>query len=402
MAVIRKRYIMLLIFSVILAILAVLLIAEYAGHLKNVNAIPIRIHVNGTRGKSSLTRLIAGALREHGIRTFAKTTGTLPRMIMADGKEYPVYRPAGANIIEQLRIISIASKNRAQALVIECMALQPKLQSLTALKVVRATHGVITNTRPDHLDVMGPSERDVVLAILGTTPPHGKLFTAELDYLDDFRMVCDDRNCDLIVADKCDVEAVSDGEMTGFSYVEHKENVSLVLKLCADLGIPRDTALQGMWKCNPDPGAMSEAVIDFFGRNILFINGFAANDPESSKRIWEMAIDKHTGFSRRIMVINSRADRPDRSIQIAQALKDWTEAYRYVLMGTGVYIFLRTAVLNGMDPSKFLYAEGMPVSRIFEEIIGLADRSAMVMGIGNIGGPGLEMAHYFYNRASLA
>ncbi|MEO9595730.1 MAG: poly-gamma-glutamate synthase PgsB, partial [Rhodopirellula bahusiensis] len=31
--------------------------------------IPFRIHVNGTRGKSSVTRLIAAGLRSGGIRT---------------------------------------------------------------------------------------------------------------------------------------------------------------------------------------------------------------------------------------------------------------------------------------------------------------------------------------------
>lgn len=389
-------------FIVLIGILAVFFGVEYAFHLKNVNAIPIRIHVNGTRGKSSVTRLIAGALREHGIRTFAKTTGTLPRMIMADGHEYPVYRPARPNIIEQLRVISIAAKNRAQALVIECMALQPKLQSLTELKFVRATHGVITNTRPDHLDVMGPSERDVMLSILGTTPVRGRLFTAEEDYLDDFGRACRDRGSELIAVDQSDLDDVTDADMAGFGYVEHKENVSLVLKLCTALGIPKETALKGMWRSKPDPGAMSEHEIDFFGRNIIFVNGFAANDPESTGRIWEMAVKRHAGYSRRVMVINSRGDRPDRSKQLAEALSSWTAADRYVLMGTGVYILLKTAVSKGMDPSMFFYAEHMPVSRIFEEIIGLAGPSGMVMGIGNIGGQGLELVRYFNNRAVLS
>lgn len=147
-----------------------LLFIEYRIHIHNLNSIPIRIHVNGTRGKSSVTRLIAGALREYGIRTFAKTTGTLPRMIMHDGNEYPIYRPSRPNIIEQLRIVSMAAHNGAEALVIECMAVHPLLQSISELKMIRATHGVITNVRADHLDVMGPSERDVVEALLGTTP----------------------------------------------------------------------------------------------------------------------------------------------------------------------------------------------------------------------------------------
>jgi hypothetical protein len=55
--------------------------------------------------------MIAGAFREHGLRTYAKTTGTLPRMIMEDGREYPIYRPTGANIIEQLRALCHGSKH---------------------------------------------------------------------------------------------------------------------------------------------------------------------------------------------------------------------------------------------------------------------------------------------------
>ena len=40
-------------------LLIVYWIVEYTKHLRNVKKVPIRIHVNGTRGKSSVTRLIA-------------------------------------------------------------------------------------------------------------------------------------------------------------------------------------------------------------------------------------------------------------------------------------------------------------------------------------------------------
>ena len=56
-------------------------------HIKSLNNIPIRVHVNGTRGKSSVTRLIAAGLREGEIRTFAKTTGTSPRIINDKGDD---------------------------------------------------------------------------------------------------------------------------------------------------------------------------------------------------------------------------------------------------------------------------------------------------------------------------
>ncbi len=386
---------------ILLGMVVLFLVVEYRIHVRNLNSIPIRIHVNGTRGKSSVTRLIAAALREHGLKTFAKSTGTLPRMIMDDSREYPIYRPAGANVIEQLRIVSLAAHNGAEALVIECMAVQPRLQSLTELKFIRATHGIITNARADHLDVMGPTERDVMLALLGTVPCAGDLFTAERDYLKEFQEVCEDRKTRLHVVEEGDIIEISEKDMAGFTYMEHKDNVALVLKVCASLGVPRDVALRGMWKAQRDAGAMSEYRIDFFGRKILFVNGFAANDPESSERIWRMALEAHPDYERKIMVLSARADRPDRSKQLGEAIVNWPLADRYVLMGSGVYVLFRTAVASGVDSSRFVYAEGLATSQIFEEIVGTSGESAMVMGIGNIVGPGLELVNYFRNRTIL-
>ena len=392
---------MLLTITILIILVIVFLLIEYQIHYVYLNSILIRIHVNGTRGKSSVTRLIAGALREHGLKTYAKTTGTLPRMIMEDGVEYPIYRPAGPNIIEQLRVVSLAAKNKADALVIECMALQPKLQSIVALKFVNATHGVITNARADHLDIMGPTEKDVVMALLGTVPTGTTLYTAEQDYLAEFQAVCEDRNTTLYNLGTAEIEAVTDKDLAGFTYIEHRENVALVLKVCEHLDIPRDVALRGMWKAHPDPGVMSEYQVNFFGREILFINGFAANDPESSERIWRMALEKYHHLDRKIMIINARDDRPDRSKQIGEALINWPPADRYLLIGTGGYVLFKKAVSNGVDSSKFVYAERMTVARVFEEVVGLAGKSAMVMGIGNIGGPGIELVHHFRNRTEL-
>ena len=68
-------------------------------------------------------------------------------------------------------------------------------------------------------------------------------------------------------------------------------------------------------------------------------------------------------------------------------------------MGSGVYVLFRKAVAAGIDASRFVYAEGMRVDRVFEEIMGASDKSAVVMGIGNIGGRGLELVNYFHNRS---
>jgi len=376
-------------------------IAEAAAHRRRLNKIPIRIHVNGTRGKSSVARLIAAGLRNGGIRTCCKTTGTLPRMILPDGTEYPVFRPAKANVIEQLRIVAAAVELQSEALVLECMALIPYLQWLSESKFVQATHGVITNAREDHLDVMGPGERDVALALAGMTPRGGKFYTAERDHLDVFEMSARDRNTELIGITEEDVAAITDDDLASFPYVEHAENVALSLRICQDLGVQRSVALQGMWSAKPDSGAMTAYEMDFFDRKINFINGFAANDPESTKRIWQMALDRYPDVRRRVAVFNCRADRPDRSMQLGGAIANWPLADHYLLIGTGTYLFAKAATRAGIDPMTLSFAEDRRVDEIFETIVELAGPSALVMGMANIGGVGLELVRYFSNRSQI-
>ena len=375
--------------------------AEASLHRRRLNKIPIRIHVNGTRGKSSVARLIAAGLRNGGIRTCCKTTGTLPKMILPDGSEYPVFRPAKANVIEQLRIVAAAVELQSEALVLECMALIPYLQWLSESKFVQATHGVITNAREDHLDVMGPGERDVALALAGMTPRGGKFYTAERDHLDVFEMSAKDRKTELIGITLEDVEAISEQDLAGFPYVEHAENVALSLRICQDLGIERSVALEGMWSAKPDSGAMTAYEMDFFDRRINFVNGFAANDPESTQRIWQMALDRYPDVGRRVAVFNCRADRPDRSIQLGAAIAKWSLADHYLLIGTGTYLFAKAATKAGIDPMILSFAEDRRVDEIFETIIELAGPSALVMGMANIGGVGLELTRYFSNRSQV-
>jgi gamma-polyglutamate synthase len=389
-----------LLLSILFLVSAGLLIWEYLRHRSNLFGIGTRVHVNGTRGKSSVTRLLTAALNHAGIRTFGKTTGTLPRMLFPDGREYPVYRPGGhANVLEQLRIVATARRLNAQALVLECMALQPHLQWLSEEKLVQATHGIITNAREDHLDVMGPGEKDVARALAGMVPRGNKLFTCERRNLDIFKMACADRNSELVTIDPKEVEAVTTQELAGFSYHEHPDNVALVVSICRTLGIDRETAVQGMWKAQPDAGALKHFEVEFFGRTLHFINGFAANDAESTERIWRMALDMFPEVDRSIAVFNTRADRPQRSQQLASASVSWPKADATLLMGTGTYIFAREAVRGGQDPMSFVHLEGVDASAVFETIVGYAGASAVIVGMANIAGPGLELVHFFENRS---
>ncbi|TWT53114.1 Capsule biosynthesis protein CapB [Rubripirellula amarantea] len=368
---------------------------------RRLNRIPIRIHVNGTRGKSSVARLIAAGLRGGGIRTCAKTTGTLARMIFPSGKEIPIFRPGRANVIEQKRVVRAAVESNAEALVIECMALQPLLQSTCELQLVRSTHGVITNARADHLDVMGPTRLDVATALAGTTPVCGELFTAETreDSLAVMKRATMDRGSELVVVNQSDAAAISDEELARFSYLEHRDNVALALRVCASIGVDRQDALRGMWAATPDPGAMRVHQTMVAGRSHWkFVNGFAANDPESTEQLWETAFDRFPGVEHRVMVMNCRADRPDRSETMGSAIGAWTRADQVIVMGTGKEMFTRAAIRSGIEKSKIISLDDSTSEDVLEAICtasALQSPAVMIMGIGNVYGPGFELADFF-------
>ena len=137
------------------------------------------IHVNGTRGKSTVSRLIDAGLREAGFSVFTKTTGTSPRIIHTDGHESEIKRKGKANIREQIKIMRNAAAEKAEILVIECMAVKPELQLVCQRDIIKADIGVITNARLDHQDEMGHSLNDIIRALGSTIPHNGVLFTAD-------------------------------------------------------------------------------------------------------------------------------------------------------------------------------------------------------------------------------
>jgi len=375
--------------------------AEFFSHRKKIFKIPFRIHVSGTRGKSSVTRLLHSGLSHSGIKTSAKTTGTLARMILPDGLEVPVFRPAGSNIIEQKRIIDVSSSFNVEAIVLECMALQPEYHWVCEEKFIKATHGVITNIRADHLDVMGPSVEDVAKSIAGMIPVKGKLYTAERKYLDILKRAAEDRGTKLITVSEDEINSITKEEMAGFPYVEHAENVALAIKILEDFGISRDNAIRAMWKANPDPGVLTEHELDFFGRQIVFVNAFAANDLESTEKIWNLMTERYSFLKKKIAVLNLRDDRPARTSQMAKDTRFWQNADNVVLIGRGAYLFSRLISEAGINQGKFIFGEQDSLETVFEKIIEASGDSALVVGMGNIGGLGLPLTRYFKNREKI-
>ncbi len=382
----------------ILATIGVVLywLFEYYRHQKYVNSIPIRIHVNGTRGKSSVTRLIAAGLRAGGIRTVAKTTGTLPRVILPDGREAAIIRLMGANIIEQKYIFRHTSELKPQAIVIECMAVNPVFQWITERQFVRSTIGVITNCRADHIDLMGATTQSVTMSLSNTLPPNGVLYTAENHHFNILKKMADKYHTRIHQIRPTDVTRE---ELDKFRYIEHAENVQLALAVCAEAGVPRDVALKGMQTAHPDAGALMKYNIRDKGKVINFYNVFAANDPDSSAQIIQM-ITGHLTNVEKIIIINSRADRLFRSQQLVDAVKPLD--FSYLFLTGEIHEKVASYALHKGIPKEKIVALGSPLPDvIYQKVLDLTKQESHVIGIGNIAGQvyyGAQIVAHFKHK----
>jgi poly-gamma-glutamate synthase PgsB/CapB len=388
-------------FLIFFLILLLYLFAERIIHELTLRSFSIRIHVNGTRGKSSITRLIRAGLAESGIHAFAKTTGTMARMIFPDGSEKAIQRWGKPSILEQISILKIAKREHATAIVIECMALEPRYQWASEGMILKSHIGVITNTREDHLDVMGPTLQDVTRAIASAIPLHGKLFTHNIQHIDIVEKVCLERETELHILKNSSPNDITDDENSNFTYWEHKENVNLALAVCLSLGVTRTTALQGMWKANPDPGALSPLAISFFGKKMIYVNAMAANDSESTRLIWNECSLRYRPDRSAYILFNCREDRLDRSRLLSDEIATWEGVEAIFLIGSGTKYALQSLKKNCKAGTRLFNWESASLDHIFESLLEQVKERSYVFGLGNMAGIGLELNQYLKNRATL-
>ncbi len=386
-------------YILIIGLLAVILFSmyEYYSHYVYRKKIPLLIHINGTRGKSSVTRLIAAGLREGGKKTIAKTTGSAPRVILENGSEIPIQRPRGPNIREQIKICKFAAKRSADALVLECMAVMPEYQWISEHKIVRSDIGVITNIRLDHLDVMGPGIKNVTYSICNTVPNKSIAYTSEKKLFPYMKKIADHKQTKLYLSNPEDVE---DEVLDQFSYIEHKDNISLALDVCKACGVERDIALEGMKKAKPDIGATTFYHVHDEERDVYFAHSFAANDPESTEYVIKSVKGLHPDIEFCGFILNTRADRMFRSKQLVKMFQemDFDGLYLIGQETATVYAYAQSNKLHMTKVHNFGWVSG---EQFMKKLGKISANNILLIGIGNIGGNGGIIVNYFKEKSKI-
>lgn len=356
----------------LLVVILTYLALEQRRALQNRNKLQHVIHVNGIRGKSTVTRLIDAGLRAGGFRVFCKTTGTVPMTIGTDHVARPLRRRGRANIREQLDMLRLAAQEGAQVLVLECMAVDPALQRVTQHKMVRADIGVITNVRLDHTAEMGDSLEEICDSLSNTIPKNGVLFTADAQFVSQLAHNGKKIGC------RTELACPKGDEPE----IDFPENLALALAVCRYLGVREETALAGMLNYQRDPYALSMYRLPNGG---IFVNGLSINDPQSTQLVFER-LSNRFGWNggELILLINNRPDRGYRTEHMALVAQALRPAQVWLLGASQ-----RTAArviwkrVPRMEIHRFSRAKELPLDQI--------PRGTVVFAVGNVAGPGREV-----------
>lgn len=374
----------LLVLGILIILLVTFGIIEFQIHLQSLNNIPLRIHVNGTRGKSSVTRLIAAGLRAAGIKTYAKVTGTSPRVIDNKGIDRIIHRLRLPSIGEQVRLMRFFAKEKPEAVVMECMAVQPQYQWIAEHQMIKAHIGVITNVRPDHLEEMGPTENDVAMSLCNTVPINSILITGESDKPEILKKVAKNNNTAFI---KSDEKSIKKEELNRFTYIEHPSNIAVALDACKLAGVKRSVALDGMQKVRPDSGALIFWELFKENKMIKFVNGMAANDPVSTLQIWYQISERFQTQTHTCIFFNSRDDRPDRTRQMIELTMNDIKPNYFIIRGDKIDQLIKKEKVNSPKTEVETIPLNLRYESVVEKILELP-KDTLVFAIGNQVGAG--------------
>ncbi len=379
-------------------------ILEAYFHSKNVNSVPIRILVNGTRGKTTVSRQISSCLSMCNVKTLTKTTGSEALIIYPDGTEKPVERKRGFNLIrEQRNFFKLASKLKVNAVVLECMAVRPESQSFMANKLVHPTVCVVTNAFVDHVDQMGWTNSSTAEVLRLSVPKGQKFYTSDSIFENDpyaivindsYKPACGTSQNDCAEFSSCNVH---DSYNKSPYYNDINAKLSLAVFKSIDFnavssasirdkidGLKDEEILGYLSSYKPDIGL--KGPFDVMG--MTFVNGFAANDKESARLLLEKWASDDC-----IVIYNNRADREFRLFYFTSLFCNF-HLKRILVIGDNKkkcvrYLSYKMSKASNQEGRKVIEVEAYDTSL---GLRGLADKDCKtILGLGNIKGDAMVL-----------
>lgn len=299
-------------------------IFEVVSHNKNLSKFEIRILVNGTRGKTSVTKYLVAILNANGIKTIGRSTGSEAQILYPDKNE-PFIRKRGARITEVTSFLRKIVKNdkgsnkntQYQALVMECMALSEENQRVFSKHLIKPTHVVITNSFIDHIVEIGDSKFQTVATLASSISQKSSVFATDEEYETYAKKM--NANFFLVNNDKSlEVKNLISkfGNENEIQIPLHLDNLLLALEVAKSLGIKVEDAIKPALTAVGDKG-LSKNIITNNG--CLFIPSFSINDLKCMSDAIKESYQEDKELS---VIFNNRKDREYRIYQFGKVIKE--------------------------------------------------------------------------------
>jgi len=357
-----------------------------------IKSIPLRISVTGTRGKSSVVRLVASILRENGKTVLAKTTGSEAKYILPDGSECEVPRRGIPSILEQKKLLRKAARLHVDCLVAEIMSIHPENHYVESQQLLKPNIVLLTNVRLDHTEAMGKTEDEIASIYSLDILEKATVFIPEREIQSAFLEAVERPNVELIAAQKGALSAL---QKPGFHFnqIEFSENIELVVSVARHLSIDDEVIARGIQKAKQDIGGLKiwQYQSTDLRKICYLVNAFAANDPQSTMEIISLVKNKIPFQSENFIgLLNLRADRGDRTVQWIHALKNGVAQNFKMIFVIGAH----TRVVKRKINMVTIIKDKLP-EKIMETILAEIEDQAVIFGCGNIGGNGRMLIDYW-------
>ncbi len=375
--------------GVCVSVFLIYLLVERAILAQRINKIPLRICVAGTRGKSSVVRLISACLKDSRMLVFAKTTGSKPCLIFPDGNEREIRRRGHPTILEGKKVLKMASQTGVQAVVLEMMSIRPESLHTEIIQMMKPHILVITNVRADHVDEIGKSKEEIALCFASSIPEKSTVFIPEEEFYPVFQRKAEKAGTKLLL--------VPPGLSKNIPACEFEQNFRLALAVVEFLGKDRDKAYRAAVQAAPDFGGLKiwKAKKDSSVTGWHFVSIFAANDPETTKDVL-VKLEKRSLFKgkKRIGLLNMRKDRGGRTMQWFDALQEGAFTFdRLVFVGEHA-LAMKDKLQRRIKP-EITALKGKKPEDLIAQIASLEKDEAVVFGMGNMGGIGRSLVDYW-------
>ena len=312
--------------------------------------------------------------------TMGKNNYSVPEAAKLKGRT-PQY------IREQIKAINWASKEKAEILILECMAVKPELQYICENKILNSNIVAITNVRKDHLDEMGDNLDKIAESLSNTIPKKAIFFTTDQNYFNFFKNKCEKKETKAVLSKNIKNE---------YWEIDFPTNIALAIDICKYLNIDKKVALEGMKSYHKDPGSLK--VLTYLNKKnfrVFFVNTLAANDPDSTEIILDRVSTKTYWNNERYLLVNNRADRLSRLEQFVNfTIKFENKFDKILISGENKNLFYKYLLKNGMDKNRIIIL-------LDEEYFENIGEDSLIFAVGNICRLGKKLVDYFEERGEI-